>query len=660
METVKHALRTKLTWSGAVKEDDVLASELEERWDCCDGKRMDGAEFVEELSCFFPEVPIPELQELFMTLVGSGGGSAVTWTDFCVFCHNQGVSGAPKPAVPVPAKPAAAKAAATPAPSSASSAAVPAANPTPQALRPLGQTEPAAPVAAKLAAKPASVVPSGSSVVPAGSRVAPVLTFTSLPPPRPPPHGQPVEATIAQTVRPAPLKNEDGPRAPAISQAELGTAVPDAVPLLSSTTELPLLANRSSFSSSIDLEARTAPPASCAASMLGAVPSLLSIALPAPRAAPKKLSAPRGEFAPQVECHVCRICLMSGEPPPIASGCTCKTHLGLAHVLCRADAAEQHSDVIAWSKCTECGYPYSGRMRDALAVERWRRVEGRPPESAARLQAAAMLADSLVCQGKYGQAEGLYAEVLTNLRRSCNSSEEEAMATTKSLANCLVHQGKVAEAETLGRELLAAVIRLYGVDGAKPLLAAQSLAGMLSRQGKHSEAEEVLWESLMPVSQVFEGSIASIALARRVRLRDRLRRGRPDASVISVAADLARSLSAQQKHADAEALEREILTSIQRLHGVHHEAALDTSYRLAVVLVQQGKHAEAEALLRNAIPAMKRVLGEHHPLSLDAVNALAGCFLFQGKHSQAEALQQELLAAQLRVMTEPNLAFNAA
>jgi hypothetical protein len=225
----------------------------------------------------------------------------------------------------------------------------------------------------------------------------------------------------------------------------------------------------------------------------------------------------------------------------------------------------------------------------------------------------------------------------------------------------ICHQGKVAEAETLGRELLAAVIRLYGVDGAKPLLAAQSLAGMLSRQGKHSEAEEVMWESLTPVSQVFDkGSIASIALARRVRLRDRLRRGRPDANVISVAADLARSLSAQQKHADAEALEREILTSIQRLHGVHHEAALDTSHRLAVVLVQQGKHAEAEALLRNAIPAMKRVLGEHHPLSLDAVNALAGCFLFQGKHSQAEALQQELLAAQLRVMTEPNLAFNAA
>jgi tetratricopeptide (TPR) repeat protein len=269
-----------------------------------------------------------------------------------------------------------------------------------------------------------------------------------------------------------------------------------------------------------------------------------------------------------------------------------------------------------------------------------------------------MLADSLVCQGKYAQAEGLYSEVLIMLQRFQNS-EEDYRATAKSLASCLEHQGKLAEAETLRRELLARTMRVHGVDDAQTLLAAQSLAGILLSQGNFADAAEVLWEALMPVSQLLEGSIVSVALARKVRLRDRLRRGRPDVNVIRVAADLAKSLSQQQKHADAEALEREILASVQRLHGEDHEAALGASCRLADTLGCQGKHAEAEALLRFVIPAMKRALGEHHPRSLGAVKAIAGCLLSQGKYAEAEVLEHELLAAQLRVMTEPDLAFNA-
>jgi hypothetical protein len=162
MNAIVSALQNHVKWSGAVGDDEIAASELEERFDCCD--LMDEALFVEELSVFFPDVPERELQELFASLVGKRGDNRVNWADFCDFCADQGVEGAPKTAAPVmAAKPAGENVVAPPALSSASCGAVVSARAAPQAERSPEGTRvpqaamPTAPVAAfNVAALPAA------------------------------------------------------------------------------------------------------------------------------------------------------------------------------------------------------------------------------------------------------------------------------------------------------------------------------------------------------------------------------------------------------------------------------------------------------------------------------------------------------------------------
>jgi hypothetical protein len=69
---------------------------------------------------------------------------------------------------------------------------------------------------------------------------------------------------------------------------------------------------------------------------------------------------------------VCFICLDS-DPPPIQSGCACRSDTGLAHIGClveKAAAQQAHLDIKVWWECQTCGQDFTGSMRAGLA-EAW-------------------------------------------------------------------------------------------------------------------------------------------------------------------------------------------------------------------------------------------------------------------------------------------------
>ena len=113
---------------------------------------------------------------------------------------------------------------------------------------------------------------------------------------------------------------------------------------------------------------------------------------------------------------MCFICLdADASPGPIQSGCACRGEAGLAHVGCRARAAEvqaQHCGWKVWRKCQTCKQAFTGEMRRGLADAWWARVRGRAQDDAERLAASGNLADSLSGQGKYPEAEALERQVL--------------------------------------------------------------------------------------------------------------------------------------------------------------------------------------------------------------------------------------------------------
>ena len=119
---------------------------------------------------------------------------------------------------------------------------------------------------------------------------------------------------------------------------------------------------------------------------------------------------------------------------------------------------------------------------------------------------------------------------------------------------------------------------------------------------------------------------------------------------LAAADNLAVSCGDQGKHAEAEALQREVLAVQKRVLGDEHPDTLDTACNLAISCSDQGKYAEAEALQREVLAVQKRVLGDEHPDTLDTAGNLAASCSEQGKYAEAEALQREVLAVQKRVL----------
>jgi tetratricopeptide (TPR) repeat protein len=235
------------------------------------------------------------------------------------------------------------------------------------------------------------------------------------------------------------------------------------------------------------------------------------------------------------EC-VCIVCLDS-DPPPIQSGCACRSDTGLAHVGClieKAVAQQPHRGTKVWWECQTCGQYFTGAMRTGLAEAFWSRVCDEEEESEERLSAAHNLADARSGQGQYAEAERIEREVLGVKRRVLGEEHPATLTSANNLAQSLSDQGQYAEAEQIHREVLSATRRVLGEEHPGTLASASNLAQSLSRQGKHAEAERINREVL--------------GARRRVL-------GEEHPATLNGASSLAKSLSDQGQYAEAEQIQ---------------------------------------------------------------------------------------------------------
>ena len=153
------------------------------------------------------------------------------------------------------------------------------------------------------------------------------------------------------------------------------------------------------------------------------------------------------------EC-VCIICYAS-VPPPIQSGCACRSDSGLAQ----------------------------GKYADAERIERevlgaLRRVQGE--EHPDTLSSAHNLASMLSQQGKHADAERIHREVLDVTRRVVGEEHPATLSSANNLAVSLSQQGKYADAERIGREVLGVRRQVLGEEHPDTLTNAGNLAQSLS------------------------------------------------------------------------------------------------------------------------------------------------------------------------------------
>ena len=152
------------------------------------------------------------------------------------------------------------------------------------------------------------------------------------------------------------------------------------------------------------------------------------------------------------EC-ACIVCLDS-DPPPIQSGCACRSDTGLAHVGClieKAVAQQPHRGNAVWWECQTCGQQFTGAMQTGLAEAWWSRVCDEAEESAERLAAAGNLADARDSDGQYAEAERIQREVLGVQRRVLGEDHPATLTRANDLAESLLHPGKYAGAARIHR-----------------------------------------------------------------------------------------------------------------------------------------------------------------------------------------------------------------
>ena len=134
--------------------------------------------------------------------------------------------------------------------------------------------------------------------------------------------------------------------------------------------------------------------------------------------------------------RVCIICLDS-DPPPIQSGCACRSDSGLAHLGClieKAVAQQAHRGYSVWWECQTCGQSFTGTTGTGLGEAWWSRVCDGAEESEERLCAAQNLAGCRRGDGQYAEAERIDREVLGVRRRVLGEEHPLTLMNASNLA----------------------------------------------------------------------------------------------------------------------------------------------------------------------------------------------------------------------------------
>eukprot|EP00729_Bicosta_minor_P032494 gene32494-biopygen5412 len=332
------------------------------------------------------------------------------------------------------------------------------------------------------------------------------------------------------------------------------------------------------------------------------------------------------------EGQACYICL-DADAGVVSLGCGCRGAAGGAHVLCAVEAAA-HADVqtegTSWHTCSLCNQLYTGKMRMGLAEERVRRAQHLPATDVESLAAHAGLADALSADGKDNEAEMVCRKVLALNQRLFGAEDPATLAAANQLADCLRCQRKFEEAIKLLKSTLRSQRRVLGMEHRETLGTKSNLATALKANGQLEEAEKMFRTTLKTMKRVLPKN---------------------DTHILSTLNNFAGLLNnGLGKHAEAEAMLREVLAIQLQMLGPEHPDTLSTKGNISRTHFSQGKDAEALPLARESYRGCTKVDGPEHPRTLTAASHLGSVLMDLGEYAESEAILRQTLVLQREVL----------
>ena len=276
---------------------------------------------------------------------------------------------------------------------------------------------------------------------------------------------------------------------------------------------------------------------------------------------------------------VCVICLES-DPPPIQSGCACRSDAGLAHVACRLRVAESSNGGVNvhWARCSTCKQSFTGPMLRELSLA----FSASAPRSG---YAEAVEVEVHLANGDYHAAEKTARGLHDMLRKAVGDEDEATLASASALGVVLVKTGKYDDAEGILREVLDAQKRACIEDQAT-ITAMGGLANALTGQKKHGAAKRL--------------RIGAIAMSTRIL-------GAEHVTTLALRRGYAWELSLRGDHIDAVDETRKVLAAYKRVLGEEHPTTMTAKSQLSSCLFSYRRFGEAIELEREVLAVFERV-----------------------------------------------------
>jgi tetratricopeptide (TPR) repeat protein len=252
-------------------------------------------------------------------------------------------------------------------------------------------------------------------------------------------------------------------------------------------------------------------------------------------------------------------------------------------------------------------------------------------DDAERLLLASRCAATLFSDGRYDEAEELFAQGMQTRKRVLTDEHPATLTSMGNLAATYWHQGRWKEAEELQVQVMQTSKRVLSDEHPDTLSSMAHLATTYRNQGRWKEAEEL--------------QVQVMQTSRRVLTDEH-----PD--TLSSMANLAATYWHQGRWKEAEELELQVMQTRKRVLSDEHPATLSSIGNLAATYKSQGRWKEAEELQVQVMQTRKRVLTDEHPDTLSSIGNLAATYKSQGRWKEAEELEVQVMQSSKRVLSD--------
>jgi hypothetical protein len=244
------------------------------------------------------------------------------------------------------------------------------------------------------------------------------------------------------------------------------------------------------------------------------------------------------------------------------------------------------------------------------------------------LKAENLLGRVALRQGRYDDAEALFARTRTGYGRRYGEAHADTLGARANLASVAQARGELDRAEALYAEVLEAERGVLGEEHLATLLTKTNLAFLHQTRGRFREAEDLL--------------IAVLA-AERASLGD------DHPTTLHARTSLAALYQLKGENERALPHLRDAFEATRRALGDEHDETCRARNNLAACYSELCRLDEAEALYVRNLDVLRRHLGEEHPHTLDAQGNLAALYFARGEYARAEPLLVKVLAGQRRL-----------